>query len=314
MNSDDLFELRSAKPSLVLRFLTWVISKRPSVFPTTEDGAREFLANRKPPKDEPIPEKLERKHRAEHWEAEGQQCVTLHPSSGGGADGKGAQHIIYFHGGGFVLPMFELHWPFVAALADLTNASVTVPLYDVVPESPYTNAEALADAAFAKIAQDWDPAQIIAAGDSAGGHMAVNLVLRAKAAGRAQPGKLLLLSPWLDLSLADDAARVVEAKDIMLNVDPLRVMGEVWAGTRDPKAPECSPLYADLTGLSPTRIFQGRHDLFVVDCRNFMSRAREVEAPVKLYEYAGAAHVFMILPGTRERADTMALIKDFVAE
>ena len=304
----EIFELRSAKPSLLMRLVSWGLQRQPEIFPTTGDGARDYLAGRDLPHDAPLPEKLERKYKAEKWEAAGQPCVTFHPKSG-----PGYSHILYFHGGGFTLPLHELHWPYAASLAEKTGSSVTVALYDLVPEAPYTRAEALADAVFEKVAEDWDPAQIIAAGDSAGAHMALNLALRRKKARKAQPGKLVLLSPWLDLSLADEAARVVEPKDIMLNIDPIRVLGEAWAAGRDPKSPACSPLYADLKGLPPTVIFQGRHDLFVVDCRNFMARAREVDAPVSLYEYAGAPHVFMLIPYTREAKDVMALVQDFVA-
>ncbi len=304
----DIFELRSAKPSMLLRFLTWMIARQPAVFPQTAEATRELLETRSPPHDAPLPEKIERKYSAEHWEAAGQKCVTLHPKTG-----KGHQHILYFHGGGFAFPMFDMHWPFVARLVEVTGASVTVPLYNVIPEASYNDAETLADAAFAKIAEEWDPAQIIASGDSAGGHMAIALANRAKAAGTPQPGKLVLFSPWLDLTLSDEAARVVEPKDFMLSIEPIRVMGELWAGGRDPKSPECSPLYADMDGLPPTQIFQGRHDLFVVDCRNFMARAVEVNAPVSLYEYAGAPHVFMVIPGTRESKDVMNLVQDFLA-
>jgi acetyl esterase/lipase len=309
----DVFELRSEKPSALLRFLTWAISRRPPVFPHTAEGTREYLANRKLPHDAPLPERIERKHNAKKWEAAGQKCVTLHPKGFDPAEGQTAQHIIYFHGGGFAFPMYKEHWPFVAKLADLTGSSVTVPLYNVVPEASHKDADTLADTVFAELQEDYDPSRIIAAGDSAGGHMAISLALRARRAGNPQPGKLVLFSPWLDLTLADEAARVVEPKDIMLNIGPIRVMGEHWAGARNPASPQCSPLYAKLDDLPPTQIFQGRHDLFVVDCRNFMARAREVNAPVTLYEYAGAPHVFMILPGTRETKDVMELVRDFLA-
>ncbi len=309
MTSNELFELRSAKPSLMMRLVEWGLKRQPKIFPQTAEATREYLANRELPNDAPLPEKFERSFDIERFELKGQECVTFHPKSG-----KGLNHILYFHGGGFTLPLHEVHWPYIANLVEKTGSSVTVALYDLVPEAPYTNAEALADAAFDRIAEDWEPARIIAAGDSAGGHMALNLALRRKKAGKAQPGRLLLLSPWLDLSMTDEAARAVEPKDIMLKIDPIRVMGQAWAGKRDPASPQCSPLFADIKDLPPTRIFQGRHDLFVVDCRNFMARAKEAGAPVTLYEYAGAPHVFMLVPYTREAKDVMALVREFLDE
>lgn len=307
MDSDTVFELRSAKPSTLMRLVEWGLKRQPAVFPTTAESVREYLSTRKLPHDAQLPEKFERKYDVERFELEGQSCVTFHPKGG-----SGFQHILYFHGGGFTLPMHPMHWPYAASLVDKTGASVTVALYDLVPEAPYTKAEGLADALFERICEDWPSNYVIAAGDSAGAHMALNLALRRQRAGLAQPGKLILLSPWLDLSLADEAARAVEPKDIMLKIDPLRVMGEAWANGRDPASPECSPLYADLEDLPPTRIFQGRHDLFVVDCRNFMARANAASAPVELFEYADAPHVFMLVPYTREAKDVMALVQDFL--
>lgn len=307
-HSDALFELRSARPSMGMRLVEWILDKRPAIFPDTDEGTREYFAARKLPHDALMPHKFEQRFDVERWDARGQRCVTLHPPGA-----RGVQHILYFHGGGFVLPMNAVHWPFVARLAECLHASITVPLYDLVPESPYSCAEGAADEAYARIAAEWDGKDIILAGDSAGGQMALALALRLKAADAAMPGRLVLLSPWLDLTLADTAARAVEPKDVMLNIEPLRVMGEMWAGERDAASPQCSPLYADLEGLPPTAIFQGRHDLFVVDCRNFMARAQQVKAPVKLYEYAGAPHVYMLVPFTRESRDTVQLIGEFCA-
>lgn len=309
MSSTEIFTLRSAKPSLAMRFAEWSVGRMASVFPDSAEETREQYTNRTLPNDDPMPPKFEQRFKVEEWELEGQKCVTLHPKAG-----AGSQHILYFHGGGFVLPINAIHWTYAAKLVDQTGASITMVLYDLVPEASYKSVESLADQAFARLSETWASDNIIVAGDSAGAHMALCLTLRLKKAKAAMPGKLLLLSPWLDLTLKDEAALAVEPKDVMLKIKPLRVMGEFWAGERDPGAPECSPLYADLSGLPPTVILQGRHDLFVIDCRNFMARAREVSAPVTLYEYAGAPHVFMLLPLAREGKDAMGLIKGFLAE
>lgn len=305
-------ELRSVKPSLLMRALTWLGSKRPSIFPEDASEVSAFLDQRKMPPDAPMPDKFDQKYQVERWKAAGHDCVTLHPKPG-----KGARHILYFHGGGFVLPMFDVHWPLVAALVDRAGVSVTVPLYPVVPESSKQNQDSVADAAFAKLAGEWDPADIILSGDSAGGHMALALALRQIRNGRAKPGKLLLFAPWLDVTMADEAMREVEPNDVMLKVDALRAFGSVWAGDADPASPECSPLYApdsELAQLPPTQIYVGRHDLFVIDSRSFTSRLRAAGGRVELFEYEGAPHVFMALLPTREAKDCLKLTSRFVKE
>lgn len=307
----DIFELRSARPSLLMRLMTWLVSKQPDVFPQDAAGVGPFLDGRKLPPDAPLPEKIARRLSVECWQAAGHECVTLHPKSG-----KGARHILYFHGGGFVLPMFDVHWPLVAALVERCGVSVTVPLYPVVPEATREAQDAVVDAAFSKLANEWDPADIVLSGDSAGGHMAAALALRQIRKGGAKPGRLVLFAPWLDVTLADEAARAVEPNDVMLRIDALRALGEVWAGDADPGSAELSPLYApdsELSQLPPTQIFVGRRDIFVIDSRSFAARLRAAGGDVQLFEYAGAPHVFMALLPTREAKDCLKLVGDFVA-
>ncbi|MFN2098900.1 alpha/beta hydrolase fold domain-containing protein [Altererythrobacter sp. MF3-039] len=310
MAESEIFELRSSKPSLLMKLGKWLITRGPKVFPQAEEEVAPFLDGRDIPPDAELSDKIAKRFEVEQWECEGQQCVTLHPLTG-----RGEQHILYFHGGGFVLPMLDAHWPLVAALVDATGASLTVPLYDVVPESCYSAADRLADGAFARITRDWAPEKVTLCGDSAGGHMALALALRQVRAGSPKAGKLALFAPWLDLTLADPAIQAVEADDIMLRIRVLRPMGKAWAGGRDPASPECSPLYAsreELAQLPPTAVFVGRHDLFVVDCRTFAAKMINADNAPELYEYAGAPHVYMALPFTREAKDTFRLVDQFM--
>lgn len=303
-------ELRSARPSLLMRLLTWLVTKRPGVFPQDASEVAPFLANRKLPPDAPMPEKFEQKYQVERWQAAGHECVTLHPKAG-----KGARHILYFHGGGFVLPLFDVHWPLVGALVERAGVSVTVPLYPVVPESSKQAQDEVADAAYAHLLQSWAASDVILSGDSAGGHMALALALRLIRSGGRKPGRLVLFAPWLDVTMKDEAMQAVEPHDVMLRITALRELGRIWAGDADPASAQCSPLYApdsELAQLPPTRIYVGRHDLFVIDSRSFTARGKAAGADVALFEYEGAPHVFMAILPTRESKDCLKLVSSFV--
>ncbi|MEM9502040.1 MAG: alpha/beta hydrolase [Pseudomonadota bacterium] len=311
MLTETSIELRSARPSILLRAVTWLMSKRKPVFPHVAEEFRTYMAERTPPRDAVMPEKFEAKFQVERWEAAGQPVVTLHPKSG-----PAEWHMLYFHGGGFVLPMFKEHWPLAAELVEQAGVSITLPIYDVVPEARYSRADDQADRAFAKLAENHDPAKVVLCGDSAGGHMALSLALRLARAGGPQPGKLALFAPWLDMTMQDEAMRAVEPHDIMLKVGTLRECGKLFADDRDPASAECSPLYTaseDLSQLPPTRIWTGRHDLFIVDSRTFVGKLRDAGIDAKLYEYEGAPHVFMAVTPTREAKDTFKLLREFLA-
>jgi len=304
-------QVRSAKPSIFMRLIVWLMSKRRPPFPRNASEYAASLTNRSKPEDAPMPAKFEERFRVERREIAGCRVVTLHPRPG-----PAQWHMLYFHGGGFVLPMFKEHWPLVAALVEEAGVSITVPLYDVVPEASAHDQDALADAAFADLAQRHDAARIMLCGDSAGGHMALTLAARLANAGGPQPGRLALFAPWLDLTLADPAIRAVESDDILLKIEPLRVAGRLFAGTRDPAIPEVSPLYLSedtLAKLPPTRIWTGQHDLFIIDSRTFAGRLSTAGVDAQLYEYGGAPHVFMAITPTREAKDVFALLRDFLA-
>lgn len=310
MLTDTMIELRRAKPSLMLRAIKWVMARRKPVFPHSAAAFKAHMAQRPLPADAPMPAGFADKYCVREWEAEGQSVVTLHPASG-----PGVWHMLYFHGGGFILPMFKEHWPLVGAMIDQLGVSLTVPMYDVVPEAAAKRQDALADAVFAELVQSHDPAKIILNGDSAGGHMALSLALRLANAGGPQPGKLALFAPWLDLTLADPAIAAVEPHDIMLKIGTLRACGEMFADGRDPAGFECSPLYTakeELAMLPPTRIWTGRHDLFIVDSRTFAGKLRDAGVDVKLYEYEAAPHVFMAIVPTLESKDTLNLLREFI--
>lgn len=309
-------ELRSAKPSILMRTVKWLMSKQPGAFPKDAKGLEPFLAGREVPKDAAMPDKFRSKFDVEEWEAAGQKVVTLHPKSGP-KNGEGAWHMLYFHGGGFVLPMFKEHWPLAEAMVDKFGISISLPLYEVVPESPHSRQDELADAAYAKIAQSHDPAKIILNGDSAGGHMALCLALRLAKAREPMPGKLALFAPWLDVTMADPAMQAVEPHDFMLKIGTLRACGKVFAGAGDPGSAQFSPLYTakeDLALLPPTRIWTGRHDLFIIDSRTFAGRLRDAGVDAKLYEYEGAPHVFMAVVPTRESKDCLGLLGQFLKQ
>ncbi len=316
MLTNTSIELRSAAPSLILRAVKWVMGRAKPVFPHDAAGFHAAMASRTPPRDAPMPQSFRRQFVVSDWQVEGHPVVTIHPKTG-----PGAWHMLYFHGGGFVQPMFKVHWPLVAAMVKSCGISVTVPLYPVVPEAAHAAQDTVADAVFAQLAATHDPARIILNGDSAGAHMALALALRlakaAKDAGGPQPGKLALFAPWLDLTLADPACAEVEPHDLMLKIGTLRACGDMVAGSRDPACAEVSPLYTpaeQLALLPPTRIWTGRHDVFIIDSRTFVGKLRAAGVDAKLYEYEAAPHVFMAITPTREAKDVFALMRDFLAD
>ena len=113
----------------------------------------------------------------------------------------------------------------------------------------------------------------------------------------------MLFAPWLDLTLADPAAREVEPRDLMLRIDNLRMAGASWANGDDLRTPRLSPLYADLQGLPPTHLFQGGDNLFVVDSRTLVGKVEAAGGEICYAEYPCEIHFFMAAVWTPEARD-----------
>ena len=72
-------------------------------------------------------------------------------------------------------------------------------------------------------------------GDSSGGGLALSFNEYLAINNLKQPNDLILLSPWLDITLSSEKIETYEKKDPMLSCEPLREIGMLWANDIDPK-------------------------------------------------------------------------------
>lgn len=223
----------------------------------------------------------------------GQKVYTLRPKQNGSD-----WHIVYIHGGGYVNPIRDVHWGMIAKIIDMTGASVTVPLYRLAPEANHHVGTALIDSVLDDVHKENAEGRIAVAGDSAGGHFALNIVNYRHRLGKPLPDQIICFAPCVDLSMAsaqnNPEADRIEAFDIMLGRTAIKTAMKWWCAEKDPASPEMSPLYADIAHLPPTAIFQGDRDILVLDCRTYGKRLQEA-GKGEYHEYPGGFHVFMAL-------------------
>lgn len=246
-------------------------------------------------------------------DARGFPVVTITPRRGASA---GAGHLLYLHGGGYVMDIAAVHWDAVLRLCAMLGAGATVPLYPLAPEHKAAQVVPAMQALFADLAAQHGAAAVTVMGDSAGGGMALALAQQQKLAGAAMPGRLVLWSPWLDATASDPAQRAVEPHDRMLAISGLATCGQMYAGDLPLSDPRLSPLSGDLTGLPPMAIFSGTSDILIVDGRRLAERLRASGAAHQYHEYDGLFHVWMLLPvpeGRRALEQTAAFIRGTAA-
>jgi acetyl esterase/lipase len=144
-------------------------------------------------------------------------------------------------------------------------------------------------------------------GDSAGAGMGVSASFWLRDQGSSQPSRLVLISPFLDVTMSDPRQDALASKDAMLRRPGLLEAGRLYAGSLDLRDPRISPIYGDFRDLPAITVFTGTHDLLDPDSQRLALLARKAGVPVDLHEVHGAPHAFPALP-TSQGAQARALI------
>ncbi|MFJ6795271.1 alpha/beta hydrolase fold domain-containing protein [Streptomyces sp. NPDC091268] len=210
--------------------------------------------------------------------------------------------VLYLHGGGYIDELVRPHWSMVRTLVTAARARVVVPAYTLAPRGTADRTvPAAADLLSGLIAGGGEGGTVLI-GDSAGAGLALAAAQRLRDRTGAQPTRIVLISPWLDVSLSHPDQAAIEAADPMLARAGLREAGRLYAGNLALDDPRVSPLHGSFAGLAPLTVFAGGRDLLVTDSRELVRRARAAGAEVEFHEEPGQAHVYPLLPVPEGRA------------
>lgn len=201
-----------------------------------------------------------------------------------------ARALLYLHGGGYSIGSPRTHRRVVARLAHLLRAEAFVPAYRLAPEHPYPAALEDTIAAYTSLTARF--AEIVVAGDSAGGGLALALAIHARDANLPAPAVLGLICPWLDLvgpheSTGDPLitpARLERWKHAYAPDD----LGHVGA----------SPVRGELSNLPPIVVHSAERDPLRADVERLVARVS-----VEHRSYPGTFHAFHALAGITAEAD-----------
>jgi len=162
-------------------------------------------------------------------QVDGHDCYTLAPLSG-----AGAVQLLYLHGGAHVAEISPFHWRLMAELVETTGCMAHVPIFPLAPEHTYRPAYAMVNEVYRALAAAHDARQLVLMGDSAGGGLALALAQGFAELGLPQPRDIVLISPWLDLTVSNPAIPPLEADDPWLARPGLAQAGRWWgwAGSR----------------------------------------------------------------------------------
>lgn len=233
------------------------------------------------------PERIRRKVSVRCTEVDGRPCYTLEPFAP--SSGK---HVLYLHGGAYVHQMEDDHWSFLVRLIGRTGCTVTVPIYPLAPKHTCEQTVPMVKKAYDVFLGDRAPEDQVVMGDSAGGALALVIAESLEDAGRPQPKELVLLSPWLDVTMTSPDQGELDLLDPFLAVAGLREAARLYAGDRDLRDPRLSPLFGPLSALDRVSVFIGTRDVLLPDSRRIRDEAERRGVAIDYYEYSDMVHAW----------------------
>src|SRR5580658_3611543 len=146
------------------------------------------------------------------------------------------------------------------------------------------------------LGEGYSPESIVVAGDSAGGGLALSLLLALREAGLPLPAGAALFSPWTDLAATGESIRTNADRCAMFHGPDIGPSARYYLGDTDPRNPLASPLYADLTGLPRLLIHVGADEILRDDSTRFAERARAAGVRVELKIWPVVPHAWQLAP------------------
>lgn len=235
---------------------------------------------------------------------------------GGAAGGKTAPVLLYLHGGGYIACSPESHRPLVASIVRRVGGTAYVPDYRLAPEHPYPAALDDAVAAYRHLYQDLGvaPRDIVIAGDSAGGGLALALTLWLRDHGEPLPACVVTLCPWTDLAVTGNSIDENTDRCVMFAGETIRKGTGFYLSGADATLPYVSPLYGELRGCPPLLVHASNDEVLRDDGVRVAHRASAAGVEVELRLWHGVPHVWQFFPAVLPEAEqSLADVTRFIA-
>lgn len=218
--------------------------------------------------------------------------------------------ILFLHGGAYISGAAQNYRAFTSRLSAACNARILALDYRLAPEEPFPTAIEDAQAAYTWL-REHDDLPLFILGDSAGGGLSLALLHALNIARIPQPRAVLLLSPWVDLTLSGESYTTRAEADPWLSEKMVTVAAEMYLNGANPQSPLISPLFGTFDGLPPLLIMVGGREILLSDSLRLAEKASAAGVSVTLDVWYDMIHVFPIfaplLPEAQHAIDRIGL-------
>jgi acetyl esterase/lipase len=223
--------------------------------------------------------------------------------------------VLHLHGGAFVFGSPAAYRNRAMRLGYRFDAEVFVPDYRLAPEHPFPAALEDALVAYQYVRALRPRAHLFITGDSAGGGLALSLLVRLREMGAPLPDGAVLLSPWADLSAPRASVDAKRHKDLWFTREHLSEWASYYVGDTDPRAPLLSPVFADLSRLPPLLVVVGGDEILLDDAQRVVALAARAGTDARLLVGERMQHDFpLTLPWLGESRRAWKAMEAFVRE
>lgn len=199
--------------------------------------------------------------------------------------------ILYFHGGGYVIGSAAAFRPLCGHIAASAGVAVFIAEYSLAPEWPFP--AAFNDAWDAYDALSAMGIRVALGGDSAGGGLALALLAELRRQGQRLPRATVAVSPWTDLTMSGASFDERSSADPLLSRKSLKAPADLYLHGGDPFDRRASPLFAELSGLTPVQIHVGESEVLLSDSLQFGEKMSFAGSDVAVHVWEGMLHVFV---------------------
>lgn len=220
--------------------------------------------------------------------------------------------VIYIHGGAYIANMSYFHWSLIAKLAKKSNATFIIPNYETAPFAGYFEAHHLIQGIYLEVLKNSISENIVIMGDSAGGGFSLSFAMSLRDDDLPQPSQIILLAPWLDISLSNPNIAALEKKDKMLSVSGIKMAGKLFAKEMSTVDHRLSPVYGNVQNLGKISLFAGTHDILFADILKLKNKLEEDKIEFNYYEYPKMFHVWMAIVNLPESQTAIKQISDLI--
>ena len=201
--------------------------------------------------------------------------------------------VLYVHGGSFMAERSPRITALIGRFAAAANARVFSPSYRLAPENPCPAAIEDIEAAFAWLARTWPDEPVVGVGESAGAAILLAAVQRMRDRGEPLPRGLMLLSPWIDLSLQGRSMALAGLSGAATReMHSMALIARLYLRERSAADPLASPLFGDMAGLPPMLIHASKADMLYDDATRLAERVRDANGDLTLRLWTSEHHVW----------------------